>query len=69
VSVPEIDILVEESLREPGVFGARLTGGGFGGSIVGICETRQALPIAQRIVERARKRFDETPGILVPECP
>lgn len=68
VSVPEIDILVEESMREPGVFGARLTGGGFGGSIVGICEPKQALPIAQRIIERARKRFDETPGILVPEC-
>lgn len=67
VSVPEIDILVEEALREPGVFGARLTGGGFGGSIVGICEPKKALFVAQRIVERARKRFDETPTILVPE--
>jgi galactokinase len=69
VSVPEIDILVEESMREEGVFGARLTGGGFGGSIVGICEPREALRIAQRIVERAQKHFDETPSILVPECP
>jgi galactokinase len=67
VSVPEIDILVEESLREPGVFGARLTGGGFGGSIVGICEPKKALLVAQRIVERARPRLDETPTILVPE--
>jgi galactokinase len=67
VSVPEIDILVEESMREPQVFGARLTGGGFGGSIVGICEPSQALPVAQRIVERARRRFEETPSILVPE--
>jgi hypothetical protein len=56
VSVPEIDILVEESLREPGVFGARLTGGGFGGSIVGICEPKKALLVAQHIVERARRR-------------
>ncbi len=69
VSVPEIDILVEESMREAGVFGARLTGGGFGGSIVGICEPGEAYTLAQRIVERARQRFQETPGILVPECP
>jgi galactokinase len=69
VSVPEIDILVEEAMREPGVHGARLTGGGFGGSIVGICTPQEALPIAQRIVERARKRFAEIPTILVPECP
>ncbi|WP_141733702.1 galactokinase [Oligoflexus tunisiensis] len=67
VSVQEIDILVEESMREPQVFGARLTGGGFGGSIVGICEPGQARAVAQRIVERASRRFDETPSILVPE--
>ncbi len=67
VSVPEVDILVEEALREPQVYGARLTGGGFGGSIVGICEPKQALAVASGIVERASQRFDETPTILVPE--
>ena len=36
VSIPEIDRLVEETLKEPGVLGARMTGGGFGGSIVAI---------------------------------
>lgn len=68
VSVPEIDLLVEESRREPAVFGARLTGGGFGGSIVGISEPGQARSVAYRIMERARQRCEFKPTLLVPEC-
>jgi galactokinase len=34
VSVPEIDRLVAIAEEEPDVFGARITGGGFGGSVV-----------------------------------
>lgn len=33
-STPEMDRAVEAALREPDVFGARMTGGGFGGCIV-----------------------------------
>ena len=35
VSVPEVDALVDDLLAE-GALGARLTGGGFGGSVVGV---------------------------------
>jgi len=42
VSIPEIDRLVEDTLKKPGVLGARLTGGGFGGSIVALTRTRQS---------------------------
>ena len=34
VSVPEIDQLVDISMKCKGVYGARITGGGFGGCIV-----------------------------------
>jgi galactokinase len=34
ISIPEIDRLVELARAQPGVLGARLTGGGFGGAIV-----------------------------------
>ncbi|NBO54516.1 MAG: hypothetical protein EBU84_07955, partial [Actinobacteria bacterium] len=34
VSTPEMDAAVEAALATPGVYGARLTGGGFGGCIV-----------------------------------
>ncbi|MBF0209105.1 MAG: hypothetical protein HQK53_19780, partial [Oligoflexia bacterium] len=39
VSVAEIDRLVEIARAEPHVYGARLTGGGFGGSIVVLVES------------------------------
>lgn len=36
VSTEELDYLVEESMKIPGVYGARMTGGGFGGCIVAL---------------------------------
>ena len=38
VSCPEIDILTEEAWKIPGVLGARITGGGFGGCTVAIVD-------------------------------
>ncbi len=37
VSVPAVDELVEGLLRQPGVLGARMTGGGFGGCVIALC--------------------------------
>jgi len=34
VSCPELDSLVEAALEVPGVYGSRMTGGGFGGCTV-----------------------------------
>lgn len=36
VSCPELDILVELAQAHPGVYGARMTGAGFGGCIVAL---------------------------------
>jgi galactokinase len=49
VSLPEIDTLVRLAQREPGVFGARLTGGGFGGSIVALVGRGGAAGVAHRV--------------------
>lgn len=38
VSCTEIDVLVEEAWKQPGVLGSRITGGGFGGCTVSIVE-------------------------------
>jgi galactokinase len=38
VSTPGLDALVESLVRRPGVFGARLTGAGFGGCVVALTE-------------------------------
>jgi galactokinase len=37
VSVPAVDELVEHLLAQPGVLGARMSGGGFGGCVVALC--------------------------------
>ena len=43
VSCPEVDFLVDTALAQNGCFGARLTGGGFGGCTVNLV-TREAVP-------------------------
>lgn len=52
VSLPEIDLLVEIAARTNGSYGARLTGGGFGGSIVMLCDRGTAAD-ATRAAARA----------------
>jgi galactokinase len=37
VSTPAVDELVHELLEVPGVFGARMSGGGFGGCVIALC--------------------------------
>jgi galactokinase len=37
VSVPAVDELVDHLLAQPGVYGARMTGGGFGGCVIALC--------------------------------
>ncbi len=37
VSVPAVDELVDQLLAQPGVLGARLAGGGFGGCVIALC--------------------------------
>jgi galactokinase len=50
VSVPEIDLLVTIASKHPAVFGARLTGGGFGGSIVVITQPGQGHEVSEKIL-------------------
>lgn len=55
-STPELDALVEIACAEPGVYGARLTGGGFGGAIVALVEEASIARIAASIEEKYRQR-------------
>jgi galactokinase len=69
VSIPEIDELVELARAERDVHGARLTGGGFGGSVVMLAKVGRARPLAGRIAARYEERTGRTATILVPQQP
>ena len=57
-SCEEVDFLVETATTLPGCFGARLTGGGFGGSTVNLVERTQAETFASTLKAAYKKRFD-----------
>ena len=52
VSIAPLDSLVELLLQHPAVYGARLTGAGFGGACVALCRTDHALAVAADILPR-----------------
>jgi len=67
VSCKELDIMVEIARtigRAGGVIGARMTGGGFGGSTVTLCESRQASEIAATLSKEYQKATGITPQIF-----
>ena len=67
VSLPEIDLLVEIAARTPGVYGARLTGGGFGGAIVVLCEHGSATDATRSAALAYRRMTQRTGQVLVPQ--
>jgi galactokinase len=69
VSVPEIDLLVDLARADSDVYGARLTGGGFGGSVVMLAKAGTGTAVAARIAEHYAKRSGQRPAILVPQPP
>jgi galactokinase len=66
VSVPQVDALVEIASSEHDVYGARLTGGGFGGSVVILAKRGSGRRVADRIADRYRRECAETPTVLLP---
>ena len=52
VSIVELDILCDLLRQAPGVYGARLTGAGFGGACVALCEAGTAAAAGAAVIER-----------------
>jgi len=53
VSLPPIDRLVAAALAHPAVYGARITGGGFGGAVIALARPGEGAAAARAIVARA----------------
>lgn len=65
VSIPEIDELVQIAQQTEGVFGARITGGGFGGSIVVLTKPENPAQIGKQIVEKYEEQTSRPASVLV----
>jgi galactokinase len=65
VSCPELDQLVETARSTPGVLGARMTGGGFGGSTVNLVARGAVVALEARLVHDYEQRFGRRPGLFV----
>lgn len=66
VSTPEVDLLVELIREQDGVRGARITGGGFGGSIVAIADAGTGHHAAAIAVAEYEQRTGRDARILLP---
>jgi galactokinase len=68
VSCPELDIMVELAKRQPGVFGARMTGGGFGGCTVNLVSVADSGAFRRRIAAEYQAATGLKPNIYVCEA-
>lgn len=65
VSCVELDFLVERALELPGVVGARMTGGGFGGSTVNFVKAEAVENFGAALKVEYEERWGRTPEIHV----
>jgi galactokinase len=63
-STPELDALVDTLVTQPHVYGARLTGGGFGGAVMAMTSDKFIAEQAVGIAATYAKRFGESPEVL-----
>jgi len=65
VSVEPVDALVAIAQETPGVIGARMMGGGFGGCVIALVPAPAANRILEEIVERYAARIGEPPDAFI----
>jgi len=63
-STPELDFLVETLTATPHVYGARLTGGGFGGAVMAFTDAEFSSAEAGRVADAYAGRFGSRPDVL-----
>ncbi|GAA3526938.1 galactokinase [Aeromicrobium panaciterrae] len=64
VSCPELDVAVEAAL-EAGALGARMTGGGFGGSVIALVPLDKVAAVRERVDARYEARSWKAPETFV----
>ena len=65
-STPEVDALVRIGRQHPAIYGARMTGGGFGGAVVMLASTGSGATAAAEIREQYSDATGRNARVLVP---
>lgn len=63
-STAELDFLVDALVATPGVYGARLTGGGFGGAVMALTNATFGDGAVRAIAESYTGKYGATPDVL-----
>uniref|UniRef100_UPI004049DD1F galactokinase n=1 Tax=Cephaloticoccus sp. TaxID=1985742 RepID=UPI004049DD1F len=63
-STPELDFLVDTLIAEPGVYGARLSGGGFGGAVMALTSSAFSEEQAAAVARAYQDKFGTEPMVL-----
>ncbi len=67
VSCRELDLLVESAEAQPGVLGARMTGGGFGGCTVNVVQRSRTAAFKEKVFREYQAATQITPEIFAVE--
>ena len=68
VSIAELDLMVELASRQTGVYGARMTGGGFGGSTINLVDADHTEEVRQKLEKDYQEKTGIKPVILICEA-
>jgi galactokinase len=68
VSCRELDIMVEIGSRQRGIYGARMTGGGFGGCTINLVEAAESAEFQRRVSAEYQRATGLRPDIYVCEA-
>ena len=68
VSCRELDVMVEIASRQRGVYGARMTGGGFGGCTVNLVDAADASEFKRRVSAEYASATNRQPDIYICEA-
>jgi galactokinase len=65
VSSPELDLLVEIASSCEGVYGSRMTGGGFGGCTITLVRDQAVEAFREKVIEAYKERTGITPDLYI----
>jgi galactokinase len=65
VSCAELDVMVEIASRQPGVYGARMTGGGFGGCTINLVASEFSAEFKKQVAQAYHSATGHEPSVYL----